>query len=110
MGHIGIQISNKFFICPSSEKEVTESGIFNHSCNPNIGYKNAITFIAIRDIKKGEELCFEYAFSETYFEEFECNCGSENCRKIIKPDDWKDKKIQNKYGNYFSPYLREKFF
>lgn len=108
MGHVGIQISDEFWICPASRKELEETGVFNHSCEPNIGYFDSVTFVAIKDIKTGEELTFDYAFSEIFFEAFECKCGNKNCRKLIRPDDWKIKKIQNMYGKYFSPYLRQK--
>jgi SET domain-containing protein len=108
MGHVGIQVNENFFICPTSRKELEETEVFNHSCEPNIGYIDSITFVAIKDIKPMEELVFDYAFSETFFEPFECKCGSANCRKIIKPDDWKIAKIQEKYGQYFSPYLKKK--
>jgi hypothetical protein len=39
---------------------------------------------------------------------FECKCGSSDCRKQITSDDWKKKEIQQKYLEYFSPYLRDK--
>jgi len=109
-GHIGIQIDDNFFICPASREELKETGAFNHSCEPNIGYKDPITFVTIRDIKADEELVFDYAFSESMFEPFECNCGNADCRKIIKPDDWKIPEIQKRHGEYFSPYLKKKFF
>jgi len=108
MGHRGIQIDDDFFICPSTIKEMRLSGIFNHSCDPNIAYSNSITFVAIRDIESGEELTFDYATSESFFKPFKCNCGSKACRIVIKPDDWKNPKIQKKLGRYFSPYLKEK--
>lgn len=108
-GHIGIQIDDDFFICPTSRDELEETGAFNHSCNPNVGFKNLITLVAIKDIRKGEELVFDYAFCESHFEPFTCKCGSKNCRKIIKQTDWKLEKLREKYGEYFSPYLKEKF-
>ncbi len=108
MGHVGIQFSDDFFICPTTRKELEETGIFNHSCEPNCGFKNSIELVAIRDIKAGEELVFDYAFCESLMESFECSCGSKNCRKIIKPTDWKIPEIKKKYGNYFSPYLKTK--
>lgn len=108
MGHAGIQIDDDFFICPTSREEFKETGIFNHSCEPNIGYSSQITFVAIRDIGPGEELVFDYAFGETMFEKFECRCGSANCRKLITQDDWKLAQIQKKYGQYFSPYLKNR--
>jgi hypothetical protein len=108
MGQRGIQISDDFFICPSTPKEARMLGIFNHSCDPNIGFANSITLVAIHNIKPREELTFDYAFCESFFKSFKCNCGSRNCRRVIKQDDWKDTKLQNKYDKYFSPYLKEK--
>lgn len=40
--------------------------------------------------------------------ELKCKCGSKNCRKIIRGDDWKIKKLQKKYKGYFSDYLQKK--
>ena len=108
LGHVGIQISKDFFIVPSTRKEIDIGGVFNHSCDPNCGFANTFTLISIRDIKSGEELCFDYAFNENVMEPFRCDCGSKQCREIIKPTDWKNKDIQKKYGNYFSPYVKEK--
>ncbi|MEK6896996.1 MAG: SET domain-containing protein-lysine N-methyltransferase [Nanoarchaeota archaeon] len=108
MGHVGIQIDDSFWIAPTSRKELEETGVFNHSCEPNCGFSNQITLIAIKDINKGEELTFDYAFSESKMDEFKCNCGSENCRKIIKQTDWKNLVIQKRYLKYFSPYLKNK--
>jgi len=109
MGHVGIQIDDNFFIVPTTRKELEETGIFNHSCDPNCGMQGTIKLIAIKDIKKGEELVFDYAFVESLMEQFECKCGSPNCRKIIKPTDWKIPDLQKRYGEYFSPYLKAKF-
>ena len=108
MGHVGIQIDENFFIVPTSREELEKKGVFNHSCNPNIGFSNSITLIAIKDIQAGEELVFVYAFNETYHDSMECLCGSKNCRKTIRPDDWKLPEIREKYEQYFSPYLRGK--
>ena len=108
-GHVGIQVSDGFFIVPSDRKELEQTGVFNHSCNPNCGFSNSITLVAIRDIRAGEELVFDYAFSESFAQEFECNCGSKNCRKTIKSVDWKIPALRKKFGKYFSPYLKEKF-
>lgn len=110
MGHIGLQIHDEFFLVPASKKEIEEYGAPNHSCDPNIGLKGPNIYVAIRDIKPEEEIVLDYSFMESDFESFECRCGSPNCRKIITSDDWKIKEIQDKYGEYFSPYLKEKIF
>ncbi len=107
LGHIGIQIHDDFFICPSSREE-HKQGIFNHSCEPNCGFNKAIILVAMRNIKAGEELCFDYAFCETEFEDFKCNCKKQGCRKRITKNDWRIRSIQEKYFDYFSPYIKEK--
>jgi len=108
MGDVGIQIDDDFFIVPTERKELEEKGVFNHSCQPNSGFDGSIKLIAIKDIKEGEEICFDYAFSESFMEKFECNCGSSRCRKVITQDDWKIKELKEKYADYFSPYLKNK--
>jgi len=100
----GLQIDEKFFICPTEKS----GGLFNHSCEPNLGYKDTIKIIAIKNIKPKEELVFDYGMSESNFESFKCHCGTKNCRKIITSNDWKNKKLQNKYGKYFATYLKNK--
>ncbi len=108
ISHAGVQVSDDFFIVPSSKEEIVEQGIFNHSCEPNVGFNSSVTMVAIKDIKVDEELVMNYAFMETYFEPFECNCSSKECRKIIDSDTWKDQEFQKKYKEYYSPYLQKK--
>ncbi|MFH0884613.1 MAG: SET domain-containing protein-lysine N-methyltransferase [Candidatus Micrarchaeota archaeon] len=108
MGEVGIQIDDDFFICPSSREELEKTGVFNHSCEPNCGFGGTLRVVAIRDIKKGEELLSDYAFYASLADGFECRCGSPDCRKVIKPDDWKNPALQNRYAGYFSPYLKQK--
>jgi len=106
---VEIQIDNDFFLAPSKKDEAKETGLFNHSCGPNVGFLDTIKVIAIRDIKSGEELTMDYAFFGGAFKTFKCKCASVNCRKVITPDDWKNPELQKKYGEYFSPYLKKKF-
>jgi len=56
----------------------------NHSCDPNTHVVDECSDVAIRDIKKGEEITSDYSASFEDDECMECNCGSSNCRKIIK--------------------------
>ena len=55
----------------------------NHSCDANT-YTDNFCDVAKRDIKKGEEITSDYSETETPGFEMKCNCGSKNCRKIIK--------------------------
>ncbi|QQG39719.1 MAG: SET domain-containing protein-lysine N-methyltransferase [Candidatus Aenigmatarchaeota archaeon] len=106
---VGAQIDDDFFICPTNREELEDRGVVNHSCNPNIGMVNSISLGALRKIRADEELVMDYAFHETSFEPFKCNCGSANCRGTIRPTDWRLPELQKKYGKYFSPYLQRKF-
>ncbi len=55
----------------------------NHSCDANTGLEG-LNVIALRSIKKNEELTFDYSqFLDENMEPFECRCGSENCRGTI---------------------------
>ncbi len=108
IGHAGIQVSDDFFIVPSSNEEIVEQGIFNHSCEPNVGFNSSVTMVAMREIKAGEELIMNYAFMESFFESFDCNCRSSECRKVIDSNTWKDPVFQKKYAKFYSPYLRDK--
>ncbi|MBK9208591.1 MAG: SET domain-containing protein-lysine N-methyltransferase [Anaerolineales bacterium] len=59
------------YLLTAEEKEPNDC--FNHSCNPNLGFFGQIGLVALRDIKTGEELMFDYAMSEGgRYEEFEC--------------------------------------
>ena len=106
MGHVGIQIDEIFFIVPTTREELERGGVFNHSCQPNLGFSNSITLIAIKNINAGDELVFDYAFNETTHS-FKCNCGSAQCRGKIRPNDWQDPKLIKKYGRFYSPYLKK---
>lgn len=56
----------------------------NHSCDPNTAY-DGLNVIALRKIKRGEELTLDYTtFLNDEMESFICNCGATNCKKIIQ--------------------------
>ena len=56
----------------------------NHHCNANTGY-DGLNVVALKDIRKGEELTLDYAtFLDETMEPFNCRCGASNCRSLIK--------------------------
>ncbi len=60
------------------------SDTFNHSCDPNTGLRKRSEMIAIKDIKKGEEVTFDYSSTIAPTEwKMKCGCGSKDCRKIL---------------------------
>ena len=85
----------------------------NHNCNPNSGFKGQIFLVAMRNIKKGEEITFDYAMVlhkaphvPPYI--LKCLCGSLLCRGTVTWNDWKKPALQKRYRGYFQWYLEEK--
>lgn len=63
----------------------------------------------MKDIKKGEEVYYDYALTESSPEfELHCKCGKPSCRGIIKGTDYQKKELQEKYGNHFLPHILKK--
>ena len=80
----------------------------NHSCNPNCEVNivnNGIWISSIKNIKKGEELFYDYgyAFDKEDFRDHICKCGSKNCiGYIISSDEW------SKYLKFLSKIIKKK--
>ena len=58
----------------------------NHSCDPNMHLDfidGHIYFVANRNIIKGEELTYDYAFDYDPLCLVKCSCNSKNCRGTI---------------------------
>lgn len=79
----------------------------NHSCEGNIGFDNLGDFVAIKKIKAGEELSYDYGLVESNPKfRMSCTCGSSRCREFITGNDWKWlKKDINKF-QIMHPYLK----
>ncbi len=108
--HYCLQIEDNFFLGSRTKEEIEDNALFiNHSCDPNVGFDGQITYVALRDIKAGEELCHDYAMCFTGRNlEFECNCGLKNCRGKVTDNDWKLKELQERYGNHFALFILRK--
>jgi len=101
-----IQVEDRLFLVP---RPIGEGDYVNHSCNPNAGLSGQIGLVAMRDIKAGEEVCFDYAMSDTLpYDEFECGCGYAACRGSISGNDWQKPELQKRYAGYFSPHVQRK--
>lgn len=75
---IYLEVYPGIYIGPSRN----ESDYINHSCDPNCIMVNKILF-AIKDIKTGEQITYDYSnfiYDDWYMD---CLCGSENCKGRI---------------------------
>lgn len=77
----------------------------NHSCEPNAGIIGETTLVAMRDIKKDEEVTFDYSIVTADDWSLECSCGSKNCRKTIQKYADLSKKVKQKYKNYVPDWI-----
>ena len=113
MQRFTMQIEDRFVLGPAGTVP-EDTDFFNHSCDPNSGFKGQVFLVAMRDIGAGEEVTFDYAMtvaesigSHMVFS-MECGCDSDLCRKKITEQDWMLPELQDRYRGYFSPYIQEK--
>ena len=98
-----LQVGYVRWIDPAPE---TPGVYLNHSCSPSAGVRGKTTIVAMRPMKKGEEVTIDYALSETYpIWHMRCKCKSKNCRKVVKPyQDLSDQR-KRKFIPYTSKYI-----
>lgn len=109
-GDMALQIDDDFYLAPRTAEEVADMSVFiNHSCEPNVGFRGQVVYVAMRDIKAGEELCHDYSMERSDDYTLDCHCGSALCRGKVTGQDWKLPELQQRYGDYFSIYIRNKF-
>ena len=66
----------------------------NHSCSANCEaeiIRGKIWIIASIDIRKGEELTYDYGYDLEDFEDHPCECGSSNCVGYIVSEEHRPK-------------------
>lgn len=73
-------------IGPDRYIDTRPPGVFvNHSCEPNAGIRTSRFLIALKDIRRGEEIRYDYS---TTMEEgsfsMECRCGKPSCRRVVR--------------------------
>jgi len=86
-----------------------DAELFNHSCSPNVGVVGQIVFVARRDIAVNEELTFDYDTTETSGEPFECECGADNCRKVVGGESWRNQAFLDSNREFLSWYISPNF-
>src|SRR5712664_1749117 len=109
LGPVEIQIDDDLFIAPVTDEERELSMLYsNHSCNANLGMRGEITFVAMQDIRAGEELTHDWAMTDDDDHSVECKCGAPNCRKILTGKDWQRPNCRSVTRDTFQLILREK--
>jgi uncharacterized protein len=64
----------------------------NHSCDPNCHteqFGNTIWFVAIKNVRAGEELTYNYGYDDEDYANNPCHCGAQYCcGYILGPQYW----------------------
>lgn len=94
-----LQVGPNTFMGPSGGLD----DYINHSCNPNCSAHvvgNRAVLYSLYVIPAGAELTFDYSTTSTDTPEqwqMKCNCGSNNCRRVISGYSSLDWSTQQKY-------------
>lgn len=103
-----IQVDDDLYFAATTPTELEDADYTNHSCDPNCGIQGSLRIVTMRKVQKDEEITIDYAMTESSDYVLNCLCKTTICRKIITGNDWNLKRLQKKYANYFSDYLKEK--
>lgn len=109
-----MQIEERFVLGDRSRGSPEPADRFNHSCEPNVGFRGQLFLEAIRPIGRDEEVCFDYAMvvspsvgSALVFS-MRCRCGAPRCRRVITEEDWLRPELRRRYSGFFSQYIEDR--
>lgn len=81
----------------------------NHSCDPStfVKTRNGLRLVlAMRNIRTGEEITYDYSMNGDNDGTFICKCGSKNCRKVYQGNFFKlPVELQIKYLPYLDNWF-----
>jgi hypothetical protein len=105
--HHTAQVEEGLYLASLSPHEPPD--YINHSCEPNCGLDGQIAIIAMQTIQPGEEITIDYAMCDgSPYDEFDCACGTSQCRGRVTGNDWRDPILWKRYAGHFSPYLQRR--
>jgi len=113
---LAYQCDDDLYIGYDPEREPIQSELeenyINHSCDGNIWYEGDNRLVASRDIRAGEELCYDYVMTESQPDwELVCDrccCGAKTCRGKITGNDWMRPELIEKYMEHSLEYMKKK--
>jgi uncharacterized protein len=79
----------------------------NHSCKLNLGIRDALDFIASRNIGPNEQLTYDYSLTiDKLAWMMTCSCGLRSCRGIIRSIQYLPEDIYRRYLPYVGRYVQ----
>ena len=102
-----VQVEEGLYLASLTPDEAPD--YINHACEPNAGLDGQITIVAMQMIRPGDEVTIDYAMCDgSPYDEFDCACGSSQCRGRVTGNDWRDSLLWKRYAGHFSPYLQRR--
>lgn len=103
-----LQVGPDEFVVEDRGADYIENYV-NHSCQPNLGFVGgSLRMRAIRDIRPGEELFWDYTTSmHEPGSASECRCGAANCRRVIRSYREESPAVRQQLAPITLAYLRE---
>ena len=88
----------------------SDADYVNHSCDPNCGIVGSVLLVTMRDVEAGEELCFDYAMTDSDdYDEFDVLVRHrDRCRGVVTGADWKEPELRDRYAGWYSTYLERR--
>jgi uncharacterized protein len=89
--------SNEYIFAIDDERDLdgnvewNPARFLNHSCEPNCEAQfvdGHIWLVAIRDVRAGEELTFNYSYDLADYREHPCRCGAKTCVGYIVAEEF----------------------
>lgn len=83
----------------------------NHSCCPNVGFGKLGQVVAMRPIKKDEEVVMDYSITEGTAKKWKlkCSCRAKNCRRIIQSIQYLPQTVFDQQKKYIPRFLQACF-
>lgn len=93
------QANNVYIFCLNDRYDIdgnvpwNPARFLNHSCRPNCETEldedeERIWILALRDIRAGEELTFNYGYDLSEYKDYPCNCGAPDCVGYIVAEEF----------------------
>jgi|SRR5579872_6562386 len=91
------ELENPYIFCLDEEHDLDGNvewnlaRLLNHSCSPNAEAREMegeIWIVALRDIKAGEEITFNYNYDLEDYKEHPCRCGASMCVGYILAEEF----------------------
>lgn len=105
IGHRWLNISLHSWVIPEEENPWS---FLRHSCAPNVGLNDSREVIALRAIRRNEELAIDDSITEADPRwRKRCSCGAKNCRGVVRSIQFLPQAAFRKYLPYIPSFLQQ---